>query len=58
MIIVSSSSNNNINDNNNDNSCCITGVCKINTRYVCSIITSASPPSPRSSKLKGKRRSR
>ena len=34
------------------------GVCKINARYVCSIITSASPPSPRSSKLKGKRRSR
>ena len=34
------------------------GVCKINARYVSSIITSASPPSPRSSKLKRKLRSR
>ena len=45
-------------DNYNNTNISNTGVCKINARYVSSIITSASPPSPRSSKLKGKRRSR
>ena len=46
---------NTINISNNTNN---TGVCKTNTRNLYRIITSASPPCPRSSKLKRKRRTR
>ena len=51
---------NNTSNNNSisNNSISNTDVCKINARNVFRIITSASPPCPRSSKLKRKRRTR